>query len=130
MLAFKAHLKKLKTQLFKFKFNQKHKIIIFLTKLKQNLKLKILNINNVLRLQKNILTLIIMQKKIMKRNQRDKNAIDFNYQNENHKNFKSNFKFKKKTNRIINSNFITTTRQRAMMINSIIFVTIQNRLRS
>ena len=61
MLAFKAHLEKLKTQLFKF--NQKHKIMIFLTKLKQNLKSKILNIDNVLKSRKNILTLTIMQKK-------------------------------------------------------------------
>ena len=45
MFAFKTHLMKLKIQLFKF--NQKHKIMIFLTKLKQNLKSKILNINNV-----------------------------------------------------------------------------------
>ena len=93
MLAFKTHLRKLKTQLFKF--NQKHKIMIFLTKLKQNLKSKILSIDNVLRSRKNILTLIIMQKKMMKCNQRDENAIDVNHQNENHKNFKNNFKFKK-----------------------------------
>ena len=58
MLAFKTHKKKLKIQLFKF--NQKYKILIFLTKLKQNLKFKILNINNISRLRKNILTLIIM----------------------------------------------------------------------
>ena len=66
MLAFKTHLKKLKTQLFEF--NQKHKIMIFLTKLKQNLKLKILSINNISKSRKNILTLTIMQKKIMKCN--------------------------------------------------------------
>ena len=66
MLMFKTHLKKLKAQLFKF--NQEHKIMIFLTKLKQNLKFKILNIDNVSRLRKNILTLTIIQKKTMKRN--------------------------------------------------------------
>ena len=88
MLAFKAHLKKLKIQLLEF--NQKHKIMIFLTKLKQNLKLKILSIDNVLRSRKNILTLTIMQKKMMKRNQRDENAIDVDHQNENHKDFKDN----------------------------------------
>ena len=77
MLAFKTHLKKLKIQLFEF--NQKHKIMIFLTKLKQNLKSKILSINNVLRSRKNILTLTIMQKKMMKRNQRDKGAIDVDH---------------------------------------------------
>ena len=58
MLTFKTHLKKLKIQLFKF--NQKHKIIIFLIKLKQNLKLKIVNNNNILKSQKSILTLIII----------------------------------------------------------------------
>ena len=31
----------------------------------------------------------------MKRNQRDKNTIDIDYQNESHKSFKSNFKFGK-----------------------------------
>ena len=93
MLAFKTHLKKLKTQLFEF--NQKHKIMIFLTKLKQNLKFKILNIDNVLRSRKNILTLIIMQKKTIKRNQRKKNVININHHNKNNKNFKNNFKFKK-----------------------------------
>ena len=74
MFAFKAHLKKLKIQLFEF--NQEHKIMIFLTKLKQNLKSKILNINNVSKSRKNILTLTIMQKKTIKCNQREKNAID------------------------------------------------------
>ena len=69
--------------------------MIFLTKLKQNLKSKILNIDNVLRSRKNILTLTIMQKKTMKHNQRDENAIDVDHQNENYKNFKSNFKFEK-----------------------------------
>ena len=93
MLAFKTHLKKLKTQLFKF--NQKHKIMIFLTKLKQNLKFKILNIDSVSKSRKNILTLTIMQKKTIKRNQRDEDAIDVNHQNENYKNFKNNFKFEK-----------------------------------
>ena len=77
MFAFKTHLKKLKIQLFKF--SQKHKIMIFLTKLKQNLKSKILNIDNVSRSRKNILTLTIMQKKIIKRNQRDESAIDVDH---------------------------------------------------
>ena len=77
MLAFKTHLKKLKTQLFKF--SQKHKIMIFLTKLKQNLKFMILNIDNVLKSRKNILTLTITQKKTMKHNQREKDAINVDY---------------------------------------------------
>ena len=50
--------------------------MIFLTKLKQNLKFKILNIDNVSKSRKNILMLIIMQKKMIKRNQRDKDATD------------------------------------------------------
>ena len=93
MLAFKTHLKKLKIQLFKF--NQEHKIMIFLTKLKQDLKFKILSIDNVSRSRKNILTLTIMQKKTMKRNQCEKNVIDVDHYNENNKNFKNNFKFEK-----------------------------------
>ena len=93
MFAFKTHLKKLKIQLFEF--NQKYKIMIFLTKLKQNLKFKILNIDSVSKSRKNILTLIIMQKKTIKRNQRDDDAIDVDHQNKNHKNLKNNFKFEK-----------------------------------
>ena len=69
--------------------------MIFLTKLKQNLKSKILNIDNVSKSRKNILTLTIMQKKMMKRNQHEKDVINVDHQNENHKNFKNNFKFEK-----------------------------------
>ena len=69
--------------------------MIFLTKLKQNLKSKILSIDNVLKSRKNILTLIIMQKKMMKCNQRDEGAADVDHQNEDYKNFKNNFKFEK-----------------------------------
>ena len=110
MLAFKTHLKKLKIQLFEF--NQEHKIMIFLTKLKQNLKSKILNINNVSKSRKNILTLTIMQKKTMKCNQRDENATDVNHQNENHKNLKNNFKFErnKSNNKFEHHNDDATTR--------------------
>ena len=36
-----------------------------------------------------------MQKKTIKRNQRDEGAINADHQNENHKNFKNNFKFEK-----------------------------------
>ena len=53
--------------------------MIFLTKLKQDLKSKILNIDNVSRSRKNILTLTIMQKKTMKRNQRDEDATDVDH---------------------------------------------------
>ena len=69
--------------------------MIFLTKFKQNLKFKILSIDNISKSRKNILTLIIMQKKMIKYNQRDNNAIDVNYQNKNYKSFKNNFKFEK-----------------------------------
>ena len=86
--------------------------MIFLTKLKQNLKFKILNIDNVSRLQKNILTLTIMQKKTIKCNQRDDDAIDVDHQNENYKNFKNNFKFKenKSNNKFERHNGDATTR--------------------
>ena len=67
--------------------------MIFLAKLKQNLKSKILNIDSVLHLKKNFLTLIIMQKKIMKRDQRKADAINANHQSENNKNFNENHKF-------------------------------------
>ena len=93
MLAFKTHLKKLKTQLFEF--NQKYKIMIFLTKFKQDLKSKILNIDNILKSRKNILTLIIMQKKTIKYNQRDEGMTDVDHHNENNKDFRNNFKFEK-----------------------------------
>ena len=53
--------------------------MIFLTKLKQNLKFKILNIDNILKSRKNILTLTIMQKKTMKYNQREKDAVDVDH---------------------------------------------------
>ena len=69
--------------------------MIFLTKLKQNLKFKILSIDNVLKSRKNILTLIIMQKKTIKRNSRERNVTDANHYNENNKDFKNNFKFEK-----------------------------------
>ena len=69
--------------------------MIFLTKLKQKLKFKILSIDNVSKSRKNILTLIIMQKETIKRNQREENAINVDHQNENYKNFKNIFKFKK-----------------------------------
>ena len=69
--------------------------MIFLTKLKQNLKFKILSINNISRSRKNILTLIIMQKKTIKRNQRKEDVINVDHYNKNNKNFKNNFKFEK-----------------------------------
>ena len=53
--------------------------MIFLAKLKQNLKFKILNIDSVSHLRKNLLTLIIMQKKIMKRDQRKADAVNVNH---------------------------------------------------
>jgi len=44
---------------------KKYKIYIFLTKLKSNLKVKILNINNILNTCNKLLTIIIMQKQIL-----------------------------------------------------------------
>ena len=66
---------------------------------------------------------------MIKYNQRDVSATDADHQNENNKNFKNNFKFKK-INQIINLNVITTTRQRVIMINLMIFMTIRNRSKS
>ena len=93
MLAFKTHLKKLKTQ--SSEFNQKYKIMIFFAKLKQNLKIKNLNIDTVSHLRKNFLTLIIMQKKIIKRDQHKANAVNANHQFKNNKNFNKHYKFNK-----------------------------------
>ena len=63
-----------------------------MTKLKQNLKFKILNIDSVSHLKENLLILIIMQKKIMKRNQRKADAVNVNHQFKNNKNFNKNHK--------------------------------------
>ena len=66
--------------------------MIFFAKLKQNLKFKILSIDSVSHSRKNLLTLIIMQKKIMKRDQRKADAVNVNHQFENNKNFNENHK--------------------------------------
>ena len=87
--------------------------MIFLTKLKQNLKSKILSIDNISKSRKNILTLTIMQKKTIKYNQREKNVINIDHQNENYKNFKNNFKFEKNksNNKFERHNDGATTRE-------------------
>jgi len=46
---------------------EKHKIYIFLIKLKSNLKVKILDINNVLNIRDKFLAIIIMQKQTLNR---------------------------------------------------------------
>ena len=66
--------------------------MIFLAKLKQNLKFKILSIDNVSHLRENFLTLIIMQKKIIKRDQRKTDAVNVNHQFESNKDFNENHK--------------------------------------
>jgi hypothetical protein len=60
MIVFKEYLDKLKTHLLSLL--KKHKIYIFLIKLKLNLKVKILNIDNVLNIRNKLLAIIIMQK--------------------------------------------------------------------
>ena len=91
--------------------------MIFLTKLKQNLKFKILNIDNVSKSRENILTLTIMQKKIIKRNQHDEDAINVDHHNESNKNFKNNFKFgkNKSSNKFERYNDGVTTRDNIIL---------------
>ena len=66
VLIFKTHLEKLENHLSSFE--KKHKTNFFLIKLKSKLKNKILNINNVFKLKKKILIIIIIQKNILNRN--------------------------------------------------------------
>ena len=55
---FKTHLEKLKNHLLSFK--KKHKANFFLVKFRSKLKNKILNIDNVFKLRKEILIMIII----------------------------------------------------------------------
>ena len=58
VLIFKTHLEKLKDYLSSFE--KKHKTNFFFIKLKSELKNKILNIDNILKLRKKILIMIII----------------------------------------------------------------------
>ena len=90
VLAFKAHLEELEAQLPEF--SQEHKAMIFLAKLKQDLKSKILSTGSVPRSREDILALAIMQEKTMERSQRGGGAADAGHQNGGHKGPKSNSK--------------------------------------
>ena len=63
---FKTHLEKLENYLSSFE--KKHKANFFFIKFKSKLKNKILNIDNVFKLRKEILIMIIMQENILNRN--------------------------------------------------------------
>ena len=65
IIVFKIYLKKLKFQL-KF-FEKIHRAFIFLIKLKFNLKKKILDIDQISKTRKNMLRVIVIQKKNLKR---------------------------------------------------------------
>ena len=58
VIAFKRYLNELKTHLLSLL--EKHRIYMFLAKLKSNLKVKILGINNVLNIRDELLAIIIM----------------------------------------------------------------------
>ena len=80
-------------------FEKKYKTNFFLVKLRSELKNKILNINNVFKLRKKILIMIIMQKNILNRSRA---GDEFNNQNL-FKNF--NESKKRKSQNDLNSNF-------------------------
>jgi len=65
IIAFKKYLDELKTYLSSLL--EKHRIYIFLIKLKLNLKVKILDINIVLNIRNELLTIIIMQEQTLNR---------------------------------------------------------------
>jgi hypothetical protein len=65
IIVFKKYLNKLKTHLLLLL--KKHRIYIFLIKLKPNLKVKILDIDNVLDTRDELLAIIIMQKQTLNR---------------------------------------------------------------
>jgi len=75
MIVFKKYLNKLKIYLLSFL--KKHRIYIFIIKFKLNLKVKILDIDNVLDIRDKLLTITIMQKQILNCI-RKTNASNFN----------------------------------------------------
>ncbi len=56
-----------KLEIYLLSLLKKHRIYIFLIKLKSNLKVKILNIDNVLNIRDKLLAIIIMQKQRLNR---------------------------------------------------------------
>ena len=93
---FKTYLKNTKTHLFSF--TKKHRVNFFLCKLKNDLKNKILNIENVSYTREKILTQIIMQKTTMKRaRENDENHFnDDHFDKKNQHNIKSFKSFENK----------------------------------
>ena len=94
---FKTHLEKLENHLSSFE--KKHKTNFFFAKFRSELKNKILNINNVFKLRKEILIIIIIQKNILNRNRAED---EFNNQS-SFKNF--NESKKRKSQNDSNSDF-------------------------
>ena len=83
---FKIYLKNLKSHLLEFE--KIHKTFIFFVKLRFEFKQKILNIDNVSNIRKNILNVVIMQKKNLKRQRENNDNLNFN-QNRNDEKFKN-----------------------------------------
>ena len=94
---FKTHLEKFENYLSSFK--KKYKTNFFFIKFKSKLKNKILNINNIFKLRKKILIIIIMQKNILNRSRAED---EFNNQSL-FKNF--NESRKRKSQNDLNSDF-------------------------
>ena len=69
-------------------FEKIHKAFIFFVKFRFELKQKILNIDNVSNIRKNILNVVIMQKKNLKRQRENDDISNFN-QNRNDEKFKN-----------------------------------------
>ena len=83
---FKIYLKDLKTHLFELK--KIYKTFIFFVKFRFEFKQKILSIDNVSNIRKNILNIVIMQKKNLKRQRENDDNSNFN-QNRNDEKFKN-----------------------------------------
>ena len=71
-----------------FEFEKIHKTFIFFVKFRFELKQKILNIDNVSNIRKHILSVVIMQKKNLKRQRENNDTSNFN-QNRNDEKFKN-----------------------------------------
>ena len=71
-----------------FEFEKIHKTFIFFAKFRSELKQKILNIDNVSNTRENILNVVIMQKKNLKRQRENDDNSNFN-QNRNDEKFKN-----------------------------------------
>ena len=81
---FKTYLKNLKNYLFDFFENQK--TFYFLIKLRSKFKQKIFDTNNVLKTRENILNIVIMQKKNLKRTRENNDNNNLNSNNNSNRN--------------------------------------------